>query len=107
MPFFDEDGQRVLVVYPDIEAEGDDRTEARADLAEMAGALLTLLVADGSVKGAGRRTLLVAHMAGRAGCQSDAELAGRLNLTKSRVSQLRAEIEALLPGFGLCNRRQI
>ena len=110
MPAFDGDGRPVLLDHPavyDSDTEGDDRSEARADFAEKLGALLSWLAADGSVKGAGRRTLLIAHIAGRAGCQSDAELAGRLNLTKSRVSQLRAEIEALLPGFGLCNRRQI
>jgi hypothetical protein len=107
---FDDVGRPVPVEHPavyDVEIEGDERDQARDELLEKLCSFVDWIAGDGNVKKAGRRAVLAQHLAGRGGCRTDSELASRLNITPGRLSQLRAEMEAVWPGFGRCNRRQI
>jgi hypothetical protein len=111
MDYFDSDGRPCQVQDPAVYDEPDPaETDAGALRVEFAAALAALLVWIGDSKtvlAAGRRALIVSHAAGKSGCKSDAELAQRLNISKGRVSQLRAELEDYSPGMARCNRRQI
>jgi len=105
---FDAEGRPIAVthpaVYDDCEPEADDD---RSDFPQKLALFLEWLSADGSPKTAGRKVILISYIAGRTKWQTDAEAAAGLNISKGRISQLRSEIDAILPGFGRCNMRQI
>lgn len=88
------------------EAAQSDESEDNSEFAAKLAAFLEWLAADGSPKTAGKKAILLSYVAGRTSWQTDAEAAKAIGVSKGRMSQLRAEIESVLPGFGRCNRRQ-
>ncbi len=104
---FDESGHPVAVSPPVYETPDDDTQDApRSDFQEKLADFLQWLVADATVEQAGRKAILLAHLAGKSGCKTDKELARRLNISGGRISQLRAEIIDDFGSLGRCNRRQ-
>ena len=104
---FDEAGRAVAVSHPIFETPGDDpQDDPRSDFQEKLAGFLQWLAAGNSVEQAGRRAILLAHLAGKSGCKNDKELARKLNISGGRISQLRAEIIGEFGSFGRCNRRQ-
>ena len=106
--FFDDAGEPVAITTPyDTAVEADaTQDDPRSDFQEKLADFLQWLAAGGSVKQAGRKAILLAHLAGKSGCKTDKELARRLNISSGRLSQLRAEIIDDFGSLGRCNRRQ-
>ena len=103
---FDEGGHPISVTHPFYETQDDTQDEQRSVFQEKLAILFSWMAAGKTVEGAGRRALLLAHMAGKSGYKTDKLLARRLNITSSRISQLRAEIIDDFGDFGKCNSRQ-
>jgi len=103
---FDDNDEPIITVEPTFgdEAESLDSIAAK-DRQERMGAFFEWLAHDGNVRLAGARGLLLAHVNGRGVFKTDAELARKLNISKSRISQMRKEINDFLPGVN-GNRRQ-
>jgi hypothetical protein len=96
------------IAAPPVDGEPDaanTNTASNGDFAEMLAVFLAWQIAGGDVETAGRRAWTVAHLAGKSGCETDAELAAKLNISPGRISQLRAEIQANFGTFGKCNGR--
>ena len=82
-----------------------DESDAPRERQERMGVFLRWLAHSGNVERAGERALLLAHVSGVSPFKTDAQLAAKLNITRGRISQLRKEIDAFLPGVN-GNRRQ-
>jgi hypothetical protein len=102
---FDEAGHPVAVSHPVYEPDESRGDDARKDFQEKIAGFLGWM-ASGSVRQAGRRAILLAHLAGKSGCLTDRQLAKKLNISPGRISQLRSEIIGDFGGLGRCNRRQ-
>ena len=103
---FDEAGHPVAVSDPVYETADDTQDDPRSDFQEKLATFLEWLAAGATVEQAGRKAILLAHLAGKSGCKTDKELARRLNISGGRISQLRAEIIDDFGSLGRCNRRQ-
>lgn len=104
---FDSEGRPVAVTLPFYSPPDDDtQDDPRSDFQEKLAGFLQWLAAGATVEQAGRKAILLAHLAGKSGCKTDKELARRLNISGGRVSQLRAEIIDDFGSLGRCNRRQ-
>lgn len=104
---FDDEGRPVPVSHPavydaDLEPDADGHNEFQAKL----GAFLRWLTDGATVESAGRKALLIAHLAGQGANQTDAELAKRIGVSRARVSQLRREIANDFGRFARCNGRR-
>jgi hypothetical protein len=111
---FDQDGRPIAIAEPAIydvrQREPDDFErkvyEAKHDSFEQRLVLLIAwLAGDGSVFVCGLKAKLLRHVCGRSGCRTDAELANELGVSGARISQIRAELNRLLPGIGRWNHR--
>lgn len=99
-----ENGQIVPV---DLPAEPAEQEQAeRHDFEEKLGAFLRWLTDGGTVTSAGRKALLVAHLAGTTTAKDDAAFAKQIGVTKARVSQLRREIGNGYGRLARCNGRR-
>ena len=98
-----ENGKRVAITTPDLQEP--EPSEWRIEFHERLANFLDWLSGTGNVTHAGRRAVILAHISGKGPFVTDAEAAKKLNMTPARLSQIRAEIEALWPGF-TGNRRQ-
>ena len=103
---FDEGLHPVAVTHPVYETPDETQDDPRREFQEKLARLLQWLAAGSNVEQAGRKVLLLAHLAGKSGCKTDRELARRLNISGGRLSQLRAEIIGDFGSLGRCNRRQ-
>jgi len=103
---FDEAGHPVAVSHPIYETADEAQDDPRSDFQEKLANFLQWLADGATVEQAGRKAILLAHLAGKSGCKTDKELARRLNISGGRISQLRAEIIGDFGGLGRCNRRQ-
>ena len=102
-----EGGSLVPVTWHPSYQDDEPPTENRADFAEALGKFLAWLAPDADVKAAGRKAVLLAHLARQSGQATDAAVARKLNISRARLSQLRREIRAFFPSLESCNRRQI
>lgn len=103
---YDDLGRPVPTVEPIYECAQPDEGDQRGDFEEKLARFLSWLAEGGNVQTAGRKVLVLAHLAGKSGCRSDAELAAKLNMSRARISQLRADLARTLPSLGRCRRRQ-
>ena len=103
---FDEAGHPVAVSCPVYETPDETQDDPRREFQEKLATFLQWLAAGSNVEQAGRKVILLAHLAGKSGCKNDKELARRLNISGGRISQLRAEIIDDFGSLGRCNRRQ-
>ena len=106
---FDADHRPIAVTHPIYEAANDDHHQddaaQRRDI--IAGLLRLLASGKGDCAATGRRLLVTAYLCGALpDCQTDAELARRLTISRARVSQIIREIKGVLPSLAKCNRRQ-
>jgi hypothetical protein len=104
---FGGDGHPIPVDYPADPDHQERNDPERRDFEQRLVNFIGWLVEGGTVTTAGRKALLLAHFCGKSGCATDVELAAKMHVTRSRISQLRSEIALILPGLGDCNRRRI
>lgn len=94
---FDEQHQRVAVVWPEYPGDEPDTLDLdlRAERAAMLRGLLMWLVEDSvDARSVGRKAILLSYVLNPNGTQSD--LAKRLQMSKGRVSQILSELRTKL-----------
>ena len=91
-------------VYGEPESVSLDAIAAK-EREERIARLLQWLAHGGNVRRSGERAQTLAHIVGKGPFKTDAALASKLKISAGRISQLRKEIEAFLPGVN-GNRRQ-
>jgi hypothetical protein len=102
---FDDAGERVPVVEPQVLGEEAETDDARADSMQTIMRFIKLVVTDASPLKTGQRVHLFAHLCGLTDYKTDAEFARKLNVSPGRVSQIREELPSELRVFGLLKSR--
>jgi hypothetical protein len=90
---FDDSGERVAVVLPDSESEGD---VPQTDSLRILKNLVALLTENATPLQTGQRMHLIAYLVGVSDCKTHAEVARQLNVSPGRVSQISRELPAEL-----------
>ena len=98
---FDEAGHLVPITSPLYEPAEQDQDD---HLDRLAGWLDWL--DRGSPEAVGIRVKLIRHICGRSGAKTDSQLASQLNISKSRISQIRRELKGQIARFANCNLRR-
>lgn len=98
---FDEQGRPVAItlpIYQPSEEIQDDHLDRLAAWLEW--------LDRGKAEAVGIRVKLIRHICGKSEAKSDSALADELNISKSRISQIRREIKGRIERFGNCNVRR-
>ena len=107
MPAFD-DANRPILHEPPAVYQERERTRRRAgdDFYIQLAQFLANLTDGLDALRAGQRVLILAQCCSKTGCETDAELAARLNMTPARVSQIRRELVPFVGRLAGCNGRR-
>lgn len=99
--------QRVAITLPSVWDEPPEENESRDAQADVLLGLLRFIIGDyPDITRAGGRAHLLAFLAGASRFKTQRELGQKLKLSDGRISQIRAEIQGILPSLEKCNRRQ-
>ena len=83
-----------------------ERDEAAIWKAEFFNRWIGWIVGTGNDKSARQREAIVAHIIGKSGVRTDAQLAKKLNISTARISQIRANFIEQFGKVGKINSRQ-
>jgi len=102
---FDSDGSRVATadfVYP---GDGPEDKPTRGDTLAAICQFLRDLTEDAPALLAGQRLHLLAYLCGASDCQTQRQLAAKLNVTPGRISQILARLPSEWQGMARLKRR--
>lgn len=105
-PFFDDHGRPCAIDLPtDYSEPAGGEDQHAPEIQEAIGNLVEMLAAH-PPRRAGQYLILMGHMLGRSGCDSDAQLARRMRISASRLSHLRRQFSSMFTGMAGIRSRQ-